>query len=350
MPGGSFGGDAGAGIAGQAGGSEPGLSAGLSGGVQAPSSGGGDVQGGAGAFGQGAIAGGEFGAEPGGALGGGGAGSAAAMQGATGGQSGGTSGGYPQGGQAGGAAGQAGGQVGGQAGSLAGAAGGQPAAGTAGSASQAGMAGGGSGSAAMSTSMLDIDMDDRLGAPGIQPNDRLEGQADDPLGGFGYQRRASQGGSSSGGGQAQGEDGGSQPADSLQPISVSRGRGWATESMSRQGTPMIRVIHVVAMPDRWLVMDERSSQRIQEQIELKAGPRRVSDQLAVAVARRIDSWGLPLSGGYWRPHLHVAVAPGAEWSAQQLQRMLEASGLELHVRPINPPSPAAAAGEGGSRR
>jgi hypothetical protein len=43
----------------------------------------------------------------------------------------------------------------------------------------------------------------------------------------------------------------------------------------------------------------------------------------------MDSWGIAGRGMYWRPILHVYNAPGAEGRADDLEALLEGSGLEV---------------------
>jgi hypothetical protein len=53
------------------------------------------------------------------------------------------------------------------------------------------------------------------------------------------------------------------------------------------------------------------------------------ESLSSAVKQRVNSWGLPPTGGFWKPTLSVRVAPGAEERFQQLQMLLHRSGLQL---------------------
>lgn len=53
------------------------------------------------------------------------------------------------------------------------------------------------------------------------------------------------------------------------------------------------------------------------------------DQLVEQVQERIESWGIAVAGGYWKPVLNVEVAPGAEPQFQELQTVLRDSGIDL---------------------
>jgi len=129
---------------------------------------------------------------------------------------------------------------------------------------------------------------------------------------------------------------GSSDSDS-KPISASRGRGWATSRNETKATPVSRPIRMVVLQDRWMIRKEGSETQFDVEIDLQLGPHHASQSLEKGIRERVDSWGLSLPGGYWTPSLTVESASDAEQSVQRLKRLLEGSGVELQVVPLQPP-------------
>lgn len=122
--------------------------------------------------------------------------------------------------------------------------------------------------------------------------------------------------------------------ESTAPVASQRGRGWAWSKGPPTQTPVARAIRLQCLPDRWVVLpDSPSSREGPKEILFDVPPQARAEKLAKVIADRVDGWGLALSGGYWKPILEVEVAPGAGWRYDQLQQLLEGSGLEVHQRP-----------------
>jgi hypothetical protein len=82
--------------------------------------------------------------------------------------------------------------------------------------------------------------------------------------------------------------------------------------------------------DQWLLLPEaRSAASNGTAITYDGTPQQRAEKLAAAIADRVDSWGLALSGGYWKPILVVEVDPAVEWRFDQLRQLLAGSGLEI---------------------
>ena len=64
------------------------------------------------------------------------------------------------------------------------------------------------------------------------------------------------------------------------------------------------------------------------------GPQQAGNQLAIAMRKRVDSWGLSVPGGYWSPMLTIEAANDAQQSVARLERLLEGSGVEITVVPL----------------
>ena len=120
--------------------------------------------------------------------------------------------------------------------------------------------------------------------------------------------------------------------EAAQPIAKTRGRDWAWSEGPRSQTPVVRSIRVQCLEDRWLVLPDSGNSARAVEISFDLSPQERAEQLAIAVQSRVESWGLALTGGYWKPVLSVQVAPNAEWRYTQLKRLLEGSGLEVQLR------------------
>ncbi len=123
----------------------------------------------------------------------------------------------------------------------------------------------------------------------------------------------------------------------LKPISVSAGHGWAASRAEGKATPVSRPINVVALKDQWLLRSDVDPRSFEVNVTMEEGPQRAGDQLAVAMRKRVDSWGLSLPGGYWSPTLTIEAASDAQQSVARLERLLEGSGVEIKVVPLTLP-------------
>ncbi len=124
----------------------------------------------------------------------------------------------------------------------------------------------------------------------------------------------------------------------LKPISVSAGHGWAASRAEGKATPVSRPINIVALKDRWLLRSDADPKSFEVNVTMDEGPQRAGDQLAVAMRKRVDSWGLSLPGGYWSPTLTIEAANDAQQSVARLERLLEGSGVEIKVVPLTLPN------------
>ncbi len=77
------------------------------------------------------------------------------------------------------------------------------------------------------------------------------------------------------------------------------------------------------------MLPDRSSKAAPTVINLDGPIVQRAEKLAEAVTGRVNNWGVAVAGGHWAPVLHVDVASDAEWRFQQLQRLLEGSGIDV---------------------
>ena len=128
------------------------------------------------------------------------------------------------------------------------------------------------------------------------------------------------------------------PDGDLKPISVSAGRGWAASRAEGKATPVTRPINVVVLKDRWLLRSDVAQNSFDASVTMDDGPQQAGNQIAAAIRKRVDSWGLSLPGGYWSPTLTIEAASDAQQSVARLERLLEGSGVEIKVVPLKLPN------------
>ncbi len=121
------------------------------------------------------------------------------------------------------------------------------------------------------------------------------------------------------------------------PISITAGKGWATSRAEGKASPVSRPIRIVALSDRWLLRSESNETKIDTEVMLETGPQQASRDLERAIRERVDSWGPSLPGGYWSPTVTIESATDAHLSVQRMQRLLEGSGVDIRIVPLQAP-------------
>jgi hypothetical protein len=124
----------------------------------------------------------------------------------------------------------------------------------------------------------------------------------------------------------------------VKPISVSAGHGWAASRAEGKATPVSRPINIVALKDRWLLRSDVEPGKFEANLTMEEGPQKAGEQLALAMRKRVDSWGIAVVGGYWSPSLTIEAASDAQQSVARLERLLEGSGVEIKVVPLTLPN------------
>lgn len=124
-----------------------------------------------------------------------------------------------------------------------------------------------------------------------------------------------------------------------QPVASQRGRNWAWSDGPRTQTPVVRSIRLHCFKDRWVLLPDDGNPNKGTTISFDQPPQARAEALAQAVQDRVKSWGLALTGGYWKPVIVVDVAPDAAWRFAQLEQLLTGSGLELRRSPVSQPQP-----------
>jgi len=128
-----------------------------------------------------------------------------------------------------------------------------------------------------------------------------------------------------------------RPEGDLKPISVSAGHGWAASRAEGKATPVSRPVNIIALKDKWLLRSDVDPNVFEANITMVDGPQQAGNQLAVAIRKRVDSWGLSVPGGFWSPTLTIEAASDAQQSVARLERLLEGSGVDIKVVPLTLP-------------
>ncbi|MFO0902089.1 MAG: hypothetical protein U0939_03765 [Pirellulales bacterium] len=136
-------------------------------------------------------------------------------------------------------------------------------------------------------------------------------------------------GSSSSGSNS--SDGSGQASATFTPPSVARRRGqdWALRDKQQKATAITRPIRIRCLADRLVIVPERGDDQRLQVIPVQGDVNAALDPFVTAIWKQVDRWGLAVANGYWKPVLNVEVGPGAEANFQQLQVLLQGSGLEV---------------------
>jgi hypothetical protein len=114
----------------------------------------------------------------------------------------------------------------------------------------------------------------------------------------------------------------------IKSMAETRGRDWGLRNAASGSVATTRPIRVDCYPDRIVLVpdDSRVAAKV---IPLSGGTEHSIDKLIAAVWEYMDSWGIAGRGMYWKPILSIAVAPGAEQRFEELNVLLEGSGLTV---------------------
>jgi hypothetical protein len=95
--------------------------------------------------------------------------------------------------------------------------------------------------------------------------------------------------------------------------------------------PVTRPIIIRCEPHQLTIMPE-DNRTLPQTIPLSGRTDAAVDKLVSGVWDYMKSWGLAGRGMYWRPTLSMEVAPGAEGRFEELQALLQDSGMEVKRR------------------
>jgi uncharacterized protein YoxC len=124
----------------------------------------------------------------------------------------------------------------------------------------------------------------------------------------------------------------------LKPISIGAGKNWAQAKAEGKATPVTRTIKIIALKDKWMVVADSSRLEIEANIlHQEKGPQVASEELAKAIRSRVEAWGPSVPGGYWVPTVEIHQASDAQLSVGRMERLLEGSGVDLKIVPLQLP-------------
>ena len=111
-------------------------------------------------------------------------------------------------------------------------------------------------------------------------------------------------------------------------LARTRGANWGLPEASSRATALSRPIRVHCHADRLVLPGSKNSRQGHA---IPFGPNTVGavDPLVSAVWDRIDSWGIAGAGMYWRPILKIHVEPGGQQRFEELQTLMDGSGLTI---------------------
>ncbi len=118
-------------------------------------------------------------------------------------------------------------------------------------------------------------------------------------------------------------------------LADSRGKDWALRQKPQRATPVRRTIRVFVRDDQLAILPDGTTDPMAASrgkvVPLKGDTVECLDEFVKDVRDQIDGWGIAGNGLYWRPVILVTVAPQAQRRAEDLERLLRNSGLELRT-------------------
>lgn len=113
-----------------------------------------------------------------------------------------------------------------------------------------------------------------------------------------------------------------------QAVANQRGADWALPSRRNAVSAYHRPVRVQVTPGALILAAGEGSSRA-ETVAWETSMIDAIDPLANAIWRRVDRWGYLGFDGYWKPVLHLEYAPEQRGLAEELERLLEGSGLDI---------------------
>jgi hypothetical protein len=110
-------------------------------------------------------------------------------------------------------------------------------------------------------------------------------------------------------------------------LAEKRGEDWALRKASNRAVAVTRPIRIDCYADRMVLAQGTGDRKI---IAINpANPEKSIDKFMAAVWEHMDSWGMAGKGMYWKPILNVYVTPGAESQFEDMETLLQGSGLTI---------------------
>jgi hypothetical protein len=116
---------------------------------------------------------------------------------------------------------------------------------------------------------------------------------------------------------------------------ATRGRDWALDRKKPSAVPIRRTIQVVVRDDHVAILADgapiNTAAPRGKRIALPGDTVESVDEFVTAVRQHVEGWGIAGEGLYWRPVLVLTVGPDGGRRAEDLNRLLHNSGLELRT-------------------
>lgn len=107
-----------------------------------------------------------------------------------------------------------------------------------------------------------------------------------------------------------------------------RAQDWGLRDTPHGSVPITRPVLFECQADRLLMLPDRGRGGNALVVMSSATDSSIDDVVS-AIWQRMNGWGMAGKGMYWRPVLHVRVAPGGESRFSDLQVLLQGSGLDI---------------------
>ena len=121
----------------------------------------------------------------------------------------------------------------------------------------------------------------------------------------------------------------SSPASAAtESIARARGANWALPSKTSGARAYVRPIRVSCSREQLHVL---SQNKIVATIALTTRTKDSVDVLVSEIWKTIDHWGIAGQNAFWKPELRFSVLPGGQQRFEDLQRLLDQSGLIVEV-------------------
>ena len=116
-------------------------------------------------------------------------------------------------------------------------------------------------------------------------------------------------------------------------LAESRGKDWALRQKPNRATPVRRTIRVAVQEDKLVILTDDATgpaNTLQGKvIPFNGDTVQSMDEFVKLVREHIDEWGIAGNNLYWRPVILLSVSPQGQRRANDLERLLKNSGLEL---------------------
>ncbi|HYW78865.1 MAG TPA: hypothetical protein VE890_04775 [Thermoguttaceae bacterium] len=121
---------------------------------------------------------------------------------------------------------------------------------------------------------------------------------------------------------------GGSPRQKVNPLAETRGENWGLPGAADRSVGIKRPIRLDCYADR-LVIVAPGDPYGKRTIPLSPNTEDSVDDLISAIWNHMDSWGIAGNGMYWQPELRLYVDPNASDRYDQLQTLLDGSGLTV---------------------